>query len=805
MKHTEASTSVRRNPAADDAALLKRAKTGDNQALAALYEATCTDTWHTVKALVKNEDDAMDVLQDTYLKAFSKLNTLEKPESLRPWLRQIAANTAKTHLLRKRPTLFTELEQENDLPVDFADDRTGSLPEAAADRKETVRLVNEILDSLPDAQRLVIGLYYYQELPVKDIAQRLNVSQNTVKSQLRYGRQKIEQRVRALEKEGVNLLGAAPMVFFRTLLRDGLGKAPAPKAASQLTGALSARGVEALEVSGTVPVKAATAGSVWGKRLALGAAVLTAAGGIAMGAGLLRRHLRHREDVAPDLPTQEQLVWVTQAPTEHDPEAVSVPETEAHAAPDTEALTEPAGQDPDPFGGEENRRAWQEALLHVLAGTATAADDNNSLSWLDIFPHMLDDESVPTAARWFVADCDGDGVPELLRGQHNGSSADYALRYVPKGDRITVTSCSSFRHGSPDVRSTLLYTGEGYICYNKGTFTPSVENLNDEGDPIWVFSNSVIEGTGAPYEDMPDYGPLSRKEEAEYPADYETYIYSLYDDTASTYVFLEHMTLEDGTEYFLSYRRTPESNEPSRFLSEDEYRALEQELIDLAIRRCPDETHAPQLQHIPGEDGIGPMDIRELVEYLGGFDNRPEWSDAVRSLQPFGSRIAELLSDEAALTEALQGQFPLETMDEGSWSFAVTFCAEDPVLVLCCRQPQELGGACFLGSLRYRAGLNLEDLEFCRLSAEDADALYCSESGWLYVLRAGASDAGETPVLLECPSLEEASFGVNIQMAPVILRSGEELIARYTDDPMSETCDQGASVPLYELTETDNG
>ena len=87
----------------------------------------------------------------------------------------------------------------------------------------------EILDQLPEDQRLVIGMFYYEEMSVKDIAFTLGVSDNTVKSRLSYGRKKVKELVLDLEKKGTKLYTVAPFTFFLYLLRR-LESAPADPA-----------------------------------------------------------------------------------------------------------------------------------------------------------------------------------------------------------------------------------------------------------------------------------------------------------------------------------------------------------------------------------------------------------------------------------------------------------------------------------------------------------------------------------------------------------------------------------------------
>lgn len=88
------------------------------------------------------------------------------------------------------------------------------------DRQETERLIDEILNDLPEEQRAVISMFYYEQQSVEEIAAELGVSKNTVKSRLNYGRKKVESEVRALEKKGTKLYGLAPIPFLLLLFRQ---------------------------------------------------------------------------------------------------------------------------------------------------------------------------------------------------------------------------------------------------------------------------------------------------------------------------------------------------------------------------------------------------------------------------------------------------------------------------------------------------------------------------------------------------------------------------------------------------------
>lgn len=204
--------------------LVQRARANDQQALAEIYEISSPAVYKAIRVLIKDEDTVYDILQDTYVKAFTRLDQLQDAEKLIPWLKMIANNRAKDWLKKSKPVFFTDIsgtEEEDNVSFEesIEDVRSDMNPEMSMDEKEVRRLVMEILDQLPEDQRIVIGMFYYEEMPVKDIAVALEVSENTVKSRLSYGRKKIKEQVLDLEKHGTKLYNVAPFVFFLYLLR----------------------------------------------------------------------------------------------------------------------------------------------------------------------------------------------------------------------------------------------------------------------------------------------------------------------------------------------------------------------------------------------------------------------------------------------------------------------------------------------------------------------------------------------------------------------------------------------------------
>lgn len=253
------------------AELVAAARTGSQDAVSALYEKTYSKVYYTVKSMIRDEDAVFDIVQDAYIKAFAHLDSFQGDTKFLPWVRQIAANTARDWLKKKRPMLFTQLnsDDEQDTPVEelFPDERSENLPDQVIDQKETKRLLREIIEDLPEDQRAVIGMFYYEEMSVKEIAAAMDVSESAVKSRLMYGRNKIEKKVRELEKQGTKLYSLSPLPFLLLLFRN------LDTYATQAPDGRILHSLLALQ-----PVKAAAAGAAQGVSTA-------GAEGIAQGAG----------------------------------------------------------------------------------------------------------------------------------------------------------------------------------------------------------------------------------------------------------------------------------------------------------------------------------------------------------------------------------------------------------------------------------------------------------------------------------------------------------------------------------------
>lgn len=202
------------------------AKAGDERGYGFLYETTYKSKYYLALQYVKNEETARDVLQEAYIRAFTKLDMLAEPEAFPGWLGKIVANTAKNVLVKKNPMLFSEMGAEDegeDFEYRIEDDSIESQPELSYTRQETQELVHQMIDSLSEEQRMCILMFHIEGVPISEIASTLGCSENTVKSRLNYGRKNLKRKAEELQKKGYKLYNVAPLPLFLYLLRTQEG------------------------------------------------------------------------------------------------------------------------------------------------------------------------------------------------------------------------------------------------------------------------------------------------------------------------------------------------------------------------------------------------------------------------------------------------------------------------------------------------------------------------------------------------------------------------------------------------------
>lgn len=388
--------------------LIRKAAAGDQDAITELYELTYSSVYKTVKSMIADEDTVLDIVQDSFIKGFQSLDQLDTPENFRAWMKRIATNKAKDYLKKKKPILFTDMANEDGEEIDFRDDCLDHCPEEVLDRKETSRLMQEILSTLNEDQRLVIGMFYYEEMSVREIAETLGCSENTVKSRLNYGRKKVEVKVKELEKRGTKLYSLAPLPFLLWLFRMDAEAAEIPSGMvlEAVTAECAAAGTAAAGSAG------AAAAASTGAKAAAGAGVkaLTAkiiAGVLAVsvvgGGTMLALSSNDQKDAEP---TQQFVSTEIAVPAE-----TTLPAEQETTIPETTVETIPAVAAEEAYQGITSE---YQAVLGVDSATFLNAPDNyfNGDHVAIRYYHIYHAHSFHYA----YYDIDKNGMDELLIG-----------------------------------------------------------------------------------------------------------------------------------------------------------------------------------------------------------------------------------------------------------------------------------------------------------------------------------------------------------------------------------------------------
>lgn len=264
---------------------VRRLQNGDMQAFNSLYAATNDSGYFTALKILKDPDEAQDVLQESYIAVLEKIGDLQSPETFVSWFHQIVANRAKNALVKKKPALFQTQEQEQAYTDFVPDEDEAFQPQASVDQADLRDQVMQIVDGLSDDKRACVLLFYYNELSIADIAATMDVPENTVKTRLFQARKDIRKGVEALQKKNVCLRSAAPVSLVIWALRmaqksEGGAFSAGPAAALVLQEVTAASaGTAAAGAAGT----AATAGTFVAKLTAMTAAQKVIAGVVAAG------------------------------------------------------------------------------------------------------------------------------------------------------------------------------------------------------------------------------------------------------------------------------------------------------------------------------------------------------------------------------------------------------------------------------------------------------------------------------------------------------------------------------------------
>ncbi|GIP23392.1 RNA polymerase sigma factor [Paenibacillus sp. J22TS3] len=163
---------------------IKLAQQGDRDAFIGLFRQIESGLYGTARAMVKKEEDIADALQETIMKAYKSLDTLREPEFFQTWVYRILINECSNILKKRSRSVIMD-----------------KLPEATAapHASDSVEM-RMLVDKLEEQLRIVIVLYYFQDMPLKQVAVTLQITEGAVKTRLYRARKLLMEELTCSEE-----------------------------------------------------------------------------------------------------------------------------------------------------------------------------------------------------------------------------------------------------------------------------------------------------------------------------------------------------------------------------------------------------------------------------------------------------------------------------------------------------------------------------------------------------------------------------------------------------------------------------
>lgn len=285
--------------------LVEKIKKGDNKSFEKLYKLTEREVWFTCISFLKNETTAQDIMQETYITAFLKIQSLEKSSQIRSWLNRIAVNKCKNYLKGKGEIQLDDEIFENQAIVD---ERISIPEEYISDKAKREIILSIMQEVLSDVQYQTVIMHYFNEMTVDEIAEVFECSRGTVLSRLNYSRAKMKTAIEDYEnKSGDKLHGVVFVPFFTTIFREQAKSLAVPNITIKLpngqTLATSATKGFATGAKSTVSsiVKATATATVKTKVIAVVCGATILAGTSAVGISILAGCNAEKEPTEPSV------------------------------------------------------------------------------------------------------------------------------------------------------------------------------------------------------------------------------------------------------------------------------------------------------------------------------------------------------------------------------------------------------------------------------------------------------------------------------------------------------------------------
>lgn len=492
--------------------IVRRAKGGDSRALEEIYNETRQMVYFTALGILRNEEDAEDVVQDTYIKVFQNIAHLRDENAFISWLKMIAVNVSKNSLKKHKPLLFQNDEQENAMLGSVEEIGEDFLPQEYVDQAEKREIIKNMVKDLPDTQRTAVMLYYFDELPLSEVAKVMETTDGTTKSRLNYARKQIRAGVEDQEKKGNKLYAGVPMLTrilhlvsrnydlpakaVKHILADSLQAANAApeseaaiadRASAALKKAASVKTAEGATASGSATSAAkGIIAKIAGMSFRTKVIALIVAGAIVAGSGTgAALAVKNRNDAVQAAAVLQQK---QEAEREAKAESEAKAKAESEAAAKEKAAKEKAAEETaaraKAASAAAKKKAAEEAAAKAKAASAAAKKKAEQAKKQNkaLYKAFYDAHWKNKAKVLFFADLTHDGSDEMMIGWIDSSTNQFLPYYVldiytVRGGAVTkiCTRGGDGTHAAHDVLYLYRENGRDYLF----TYTGWGVNLAD--------------------------------------------------------------------------------------------------------------------------------------------------------------------------------------------------------------------------------------------------------------------------------------------------------------------------------------
>ena len=190
-------------PSAADPQLVEWSRGGDMEAFEELVARHRDKIFARAILMVRNEEEALDLSQEAWVKAWQRLVQFQGESSFATWITRIVINLCLDHLRRQKRVRAESVEAleeesggvERQMPVEFVN------PTEGLEKEEMRQRIDEAMEKLTDAHRTVLMLHEFEGLEYKEIAKRVGISIGTVMSRLFYARRRLAALLQGLKRE----------------------------------------------------------------------------------------------------------------------------------------------------------------------------------------------------------------------------------------------------------------------------------------------------------------------------------------------------------------------------------------------------------------------------------------------------------------------------------------------------------------------------------------------------------------------------------------------------------------------------